>query len=353
MNKKFSSALRKSEFDLQNARSLTLVERTSGQRNIALRVEALTKWYGTREALAAVSFDVRQGEVFGLLGVNGAGKTTLISILATERRPSSGDALILGHSIRDEQQAVRQLIGVASQEIALYPMLTGSENLHFFGSIYGIRGIRLSDRVEQLLEFVGLQERGNDHVMTYSIGMRRRLNLAVALVHRPKLILLDEPTAGVDPRSREEILQLIRRLRDEGNAILYTTHYMDEAEALCNRLCILNRGKVVAVGTFETLVRKLGFPEVIELRGVTPRTELSAISALRGVCHVERSDGVVRVFVKRAADFLEPLRKIITRDESVRLRIAPISLESLFLHLTGTEEPGQSVQPSRHANDGP
>jgi linearmycin/streptolysin S transport system ATP-binding protein len=302
-----------------------------------LSVEAVSKHYSEMEALADVSFDVSRGEIFGLLGLNGAGKTTLISILATERRPSSGDALVLGHSIRDERRAVRQLIGVAPQELALYPMLTAAENLRFFGRIYGIGGTQLSHRVEQLLQFVGLHERGHDLVATYSVGMRRRLNLAVALVHRPKLILLDEPTAGVDPRSREEILQLVRRLRDEGNAIVYTTHYMDEAEALCNRLCILDRGKVVAVGTFDTLVRKLGFSEVIELKGFSGRNDLSAIRALGGVRHIERADGLVRLFVKRAADFLEPLQKIVTRDESVHLRIAPISLENLFLRLTGTE----------------
>jgi ABC-2 type transport system ATP-binding protein len=314
-----------------------LVEPTSDQGKVALRVEALSKRYGEIEAVADVSFEVSKGEIFGLLGVNGAGKSTLISILATERRPSSGDALVLGHSVRDERQAVRQLIGVAPQELALYPMLTAAENLRFFGRIYGIGGKELSGHVEQLLQFVGLQERGDDRVVTYSVGMKRRLNLAVALVHRPKLILLDEPTAGVDPRSREEILQLVRRLRDDGNAILYTTHYMDEAEAVCNRLCILNRGKVVAVGTFDTLVRKLGFSEVIELKGVSARSDLSGIRALRGVCHVEHADGMVRMFVKRAADFLEPLHNILSRDNSLRLRIAPISLESLFLRLTGTE----------------
>jgi ABC-2 type transport system ATP-binding protein len=297
----------------------------------------LSKHYGEMEALADVSFEVSKGEIFGLLGVNGAGKSTLISILATERRPSSGDALVLGHSVRDEPQVVRQLIGVAPQELALYPMLTAAENLRFFGRIYGIGGKELSGRVEQLLQFVGLQERADDRVVTYSVGMKRRLNLAVALVHRPKLILLDEPTAGVDPRSREEILQLVRRLRDEGNAILYTTHYMDEAEALCNRLCILNRGKVVAVGTFDTLVGKLGFSEVIELKGVAALNDLSAIRALRGMYQLERADGVVRLFVKHAADFLEPLQKMVGRHGSVRLRIAPISLESLFLRLTGTE----------------
>jgi ABC-2 type transport system ATP-binding protein len=216
-------------------------------------------------------------------------------------------------------------------------MLTAAENLRFFGRIYGMGGKQLSGRVEQLLRLVGLHERGDDRVVTYSVGMKRRLNLAVALVHSPKLILLDEPTAGVDPHSREEILQLIRRLRDEGNAILYTTHYMDEAEALCNRLCILNRGKVVAVGTLDTLVGKLGFSEVIELKGVSARSDLSAIRALRGVRYVERGEGVVRLFVKQAADFLEPLHKIVPRDGSMRLRIVPLSLESLFLRLTSTE----------------
>jgi ABC-2 type transport system ATP-binding protein len=167
--------------------------------------------------------------------------------------------------------------------------------------------------------------------------MKRRLNLAVALVHRPKLILLDEPTAGVDPQSREQILHLVRRLRDEGNAILYTTHYMDEAEALCDRLCILNRGKVAAIGTLTALVRKLGFSEVIELNGVSAATDLSAIRRLRGVCHIERGDGLVRLFVKRAVDLLEPLQKIATRDDSARIKIVPISLESLFLRLAGIE----------------
>jgi ABC-2 type transport system ATP-binding protein len=336
MPKQFSSALRNNECDSRSAHNLTLVEPTRGLDRIALRVEALTKRYGKREALTAASFDVREGEVFGLLGRNGAGKTTMISILATERLPTSGDALVLGHSIREEQRAVRQLIGVAPQEIALYPMLTGIENLRFFGRIYGLRGTQLS-RVEQLLRFVGLQERGSDRVMSYSIGMRRRLNLAVALVHRPKLILLDEPTAGVDPQSREDILQLVRRLRDEGSAILYTTHHIDEAEALCDRLCILNRGKVVTVGTLDKLVHKVDCSEVIELRGVSARSDLSSIRTLAGVHHVERTDGVVRLFVKRAADFLEPLQEILSRDRAVRLRIAPISLESLFLRLTGPE----------------
>ena len=302
-----------------------------------MHVDALSKRYGDKEAVSGVSFDVRQGEIFGLLGLNGAGKTTLISMLATERSPSGGDALLLGHSISAERRAVRRMIGVAPQDFALYPTLTGAENLRFFGRIYDIERVELANRVEQLLDFVGLQDRGNDRVATYSGGMKRRLNLAVALVHRPKLILLDEPTAGVDPQSREDILNLVRRLRDDGNAILYTTHYMEEAEALCDRLCFLNQGKVVAVGTQDALLRNLEFSEVIELKGLSPRVDLASIRALGGICHVERHDGLVRLFVRRAADLLGPLQRIISRDKSVRLRIAPISLENLFLHLTGGE----------------
>jgi ABC-2 type transport system ATP-binding protein len=304
---------------------------------LVLHVNALSKRYGTMEAVAGVSFEVRQGEVFGLLAVNGAGKTTLISTLATERRPSAGDALVLGRSIRDERRAVRQMTGVAPQEIALYPMLTAVENLHFFGRIYGLRGTELSNRAEQLLGMFGLQERSGERIATYSGGMKRRLNLAVALVHRPKLILLDEPTAGVDPQSREEILSVVRRLRDDGNAILYTTHYLEEAEKLCDRLCILNNGKLVAVGTLDGLLQKLDFAEIIELEGLSARTNLASIRTLRGLSHVEYGEGLVRLFVKRAADLLEPLHKIIGRDKSARLRITPISLDNLFVHFTGRE----------------
>jgi len=323
--------------DSYGDRSLTLVGTTREPGKVALNVDALSKRYGDIDAVSGVSFDVRHGEILGLLGLNGAGKTTLISMLATERIPSSGDALLLGHSIRAERRAVRRMIGVAPQDLALYPMLTAAENLRFFGRIYDIHGAELASRVAQLLDFVGLQDRGNDRVATYSGGMKRRLNLAVALVHRPKLILLDEPTAGVDPQSREDILNLVRRLRDEGNAILYTTHYMEEAEGLCDRLCFLNQGKVVAVGTQDALLRNLEFSEVIELKGLSPRVDLAPIRALGGICHVERHDGLVRLFVRRAADLLGPLQRIMNRDKSVRLGIAPISLENLFLHLTGEE----------------
>jgi ABC-2 type transport system ATP-binding protein len=314
---------------------LRLVESSRDRKEVVLHVEALRKHYGRIEAVAGVSFDLRQGEVFGLLGLNGAGKTTLISMLATQRHPSGGDAFLLGHSIRKEWRAIRPMIGVAPQENALYPMLTAAENLRFFGRIYDMHGVELENRIAQLLSFVGLGDRADDLAANYSGGMLRRLNLAAALVHEPELILLDEPTSGVDPQSREEILTLVRNLRDDGKSIIYTTHYMEEAEGLCDELAIIEQGKLVAIGTLDALLRDVDFPEIIELRGLSPQTDLSAISGLRGIGHVEHSDGVVRLFVNHAIDYLEPLHKIVSRDKSVHLRITSISLENYFLHMTG------------------
>jgi ABC-2 type transport system ATP-binding protein len=305
---------------------------------VALRVAGLTKHYGPTTAVSGLNFEIGEGEIFGLLGPNGAGKTTTIAMLATQRQPSGGDATLFGHSACKEPYLVRQMIGLAPQEISLYPALTAAENLQFFGKIYGVRQSELSDRIDELLALVGLDAHRDALVRIFSGGMKRRLNLAVSLVHRPKLILLDEPTAGVDPQSREQILKIIGGLRDDGNAILYTTHYMEEAERLCDRLGILSEGKLVAVGTLDALLSGLEFAEIIEVRGLPAGIDLAGMQALGGVSRIERGDGVVRLYVSRATDFLWPLQKIISRsDQNVRLKIAPLSLENLFLHLTGRE----------------
>src|SRR5258705_8075363 len=232
-------------------------------KKVALRVAGLTKRYGTTVAVNGLNFEIGEGEIFGLLGPNGAGKTTTIAMLATQRRPSSGDATLFGHSACKDPYRVRQMIGLAPQEVSLYPALTAAENLQFFGSIYGVKQSDLRERIDELLALVGLEAHRDDQVRIFSGGMKRRLNLAVSLVHRPKLLLLDEPTAGVDPQSREQILKIIGGLRDDGNAILYTTHYMEEPERLCERLGILSEGKLVAVGTLESLLSGLDFAEVM------------------------------------------------------------------------------------------
>jgi ABC-2 type transport system ATP-binding protein len=312
--------------------------RPADQKAVALRVVGLSKQYGATTAVSGLNFDIREGEIFGLLGPNGAGKTSTIAMLATQRRPSDGDATLFGHSARKEPYQVRQMIGFAPQEISLYPELTAAENLQFFGRIYGMNRAELGPRVEELLSMVGLYLHGDKRVGTFSGGMKRRLNLAVSIVHRPKLILLDEPTAGVDPESREQILNIIGGLRDNGCAILYTTHYMEEAERLCDRVGILSEGRLVAVGTLDTLLSEQDYAEVIEVRGLRAGIDLAAMQAWGGVSRIERdrSDGMTRLYVKRSADFLLPLQKIISRsNQNVRLKISPLSLEDLFLHLTG------------------
>jgi ABC-2 type transport system ATP-binding protein len=313
-------------------------DKPTEKKIVALRVDGLTKRYGRTIAVSGLNFEIGEGEIFGLLGPNGAGKTTTIAMLATQRRPSSGDATLFGHSARKEQHLVRQMIGFAPQEVSLYPALTAVENLQFFGSIYGVRQPALRERVDELLALVGLDAHRDHQVGIFSGGMKRRLNLAVSLVHRPKLILLDEPTAGVDPQSREQILKIIAGLRDDGNAILYTTHYMEEAERLCDRLGILSEGKLVAVGTLDELLSGTEFGEIIEVRGLPAAIDLAGMQALGGVSRIERGDGIVRLYVKRATEYLWPLQKIINRsDKNVRIKIAPLSLEDLFLHLTGRE----------------
>jgi ABC-2 type transport system ATP-binding protein len=305
---------------------------------VVLRVDSLQKRYGEINAVAGVTFDVCEGEVLGLLGPNGAGKTTVISMLATERAPSGGDATLFEHSLCKEPRIVRRMIGIAPQEIAIYPMLTAAENLRFFGRIYGVGGTALESRIGELLHLVGLEKRRDDYAGTLSGGMKRRLNLAAALVHSPRVLLLDEPTAGVDLQSREHIFEIVRRLREAGTAILYTTHYMEEAERLCDRVGIMSQGKLVAMGTLDALLANLGCGDMIEVRGLPPGTDLTAVQAAGGVSRVERTDGIVRLFVRSATHLLEPLQKIISRSrQPVHLKIAPISLEHLFLRLTGAE----------------
>ena len=305
---------------------------------VALRVQGLQKRYGVREAVAGVSFEVREGEVFGLLGPNGAGKTTTLAMLATQRRPSAGDATVFGHRLSTEVRVVRRLIGIVPQALALYPRLTAAENLRFFGRVYGVESGELEERIDELLQFVGLAERRDEYVATFSGGMKRRVNLAVGLVHRPKLLLLDEPTAGVDPQSRERIFAIVRQLRAAGNAILYVTHYMEEAEQLCDRLGIMDQGKLLAVGTLDELLAQRGCEESIEVRGLPPGTDFGPLQAAEGPCRIERSHGVTRFFIRNAAQFLAPLQQIISRATGpVHVKMGPLSLEHLFLHLTGKE----------------
>lgn len=304
----------------------------------ALVTKNLRRSYDGREAVRGISLEVNEGEIFGLLGPNGAGKTTTLSMISTRIWPTSGDAWVFGKHVVRDVHAARRLLNVAPQEEALYPELTGQENLEFFARLYGVPRQERPARVEEALEAVELSGRRHDLVRTYSGGMRRRLNLGCALVSSPRLVLLDEPTVGVDPQSRVHIFQAVRRLREQGVTILYTTHYLQEAEDLCDRIAIIDEGQVVALGTLAELLGLSAATEVIELRFEEPLREEAALAALAGVQRVESSGSLVRLFAAHAEPVLAALcgRSVISQP-IIQIRVTPVSLETIFIELTGKE----------------
>jgi ABC-2 type transport system ATP-binding protein len=232
----------------------------------AIELLELGRSFGPIEAVKPLSLAVREGETFGILGPNGAGKTTLLSMLATLLPPSTGDATVSGYSLSRDPDPVRRRVGLAPQQLALYADLSGEENVLFFARLYGLAGGRARRRAAELLEQVGLTPRKRDRVREYSGGMQRRLNLACGLVHEPSVLLLDEPTAGVDPQSRDHLLETIRSLAEAGTTVIYTTHYMEEAQRICDRIAILEEGRVIALGTLPELLAIVGSTPVIEVR---------------------------------------------------------------------------------------
>ena len=230
-----------------------------------LEVRDLVKKYGDLEAVKGISFDIAEGEIFSLLGPNGAGKTTTISILSTLLTPTAGDASVCGHSVTKEPVAVKKSIGIIPQEIALYDELSALENLKFWGQMYNLSGKALSLRVDEVLDQVGLTERAKERIKTYSGGMKRRVNIAVGLLHKPRLLFMDEPTVGIDPQSRRAILESVKALNQAGMTILYTTHYMEEAQELSDRVGIIDYGELIALGTQEELTAKVGETDTLIL----------------------------------------------------------------------------------------
>ena len=297
----------------------------------------LARSFGSFEAVRGISLEIPAGETFGLLGPNGAGKTTTLSMLATLLTPTRGDVLVFGASAVSNPAEVRRRVGLAPQQISLYPTLTGQENLEFFAKLYGLAVAVRRQRVEQMLELVGLAPRRDDAVRTYSGGMQRRLNLACSMIHEPRLLLLDEPTAGVDPQARENLFEVIRQIASAGTTIIYTTHYIEEAERLCDRIAILDEGRIAAVGTLQELLGLVGMGEVIEIRGAAIASRSSSLEALPDVVKVERDNGVVRLFVKSAARSLALIAGVVREsgDEIESLEVYRVSLERVFMHLTG------------------
>jgi len=304
----------------------------------AIEVLSLHKAFGENRAVQGVSFEVGQGEIFSLLGPNGAGKTTTISMLSCLLRPDDGDARIMGHSIRSDGNGVKSALGVVPQDIALYEDLTARENLSFWGKMYGLRGSALKKRVDEVLDIIGLRERANERVGKYSGGMKRRVNIGVALLHKPKVIYMDEPTVGIDPQSRRNILDSVVALKDQGMTVLYTTHYMEEAQELSNHIGIMDHGQMIASGTHDELVKLVGGQTRIDLTvNAEPQRILGAWQSVEGVEQASVEDEKISLLVADSNLVLPHLFEAATR-QSVRITSVDIrepNLEAVFLHLTG------------------
>jgi ABC-2 type transport system ATP-binding protein len=304
-----------------------------------IEARGLVKRYGDFEAVKGLSFAIRRGEIFGFLGPNGAGKTTTISMFSCLLEPSEGTAHVAGHDVVKAANEAKRRIGLVPQELALYPTLSARDNLDYFGRIYGLRGKALRQRVDEMLEMVNLTERAKAAVKTYSGGMKRRLNIAAGLLHCPDVLFLDEPTVGVDPQSRNAIFEHVERLKGEGMTVLYTTHYMEEAERLCDRVAIIDEGRIVALDTPRKLIADLG-GGIIHLgveNGKMDEKLLEQILSLPEVKSAARFDGKVKVETAHAQDALVHLLELFNRTATniTALQVLEPNLETVFLHLTG------------------
>jgi|SRR5579871_5575258 len=310
-----------------------------------IEVDELRKSYGDLVAVDGVSFTAKPGEIFGLLGPNGAGKSTTIGCISGLLTPTGGRVRVMGHDVVRDGTAARQALGVVPQEIALYEDLSATENLHYWGGAQGLRHTQLRERCQTVLEATGLLDRANEPVKQFSGGMKRRLNFACGIVHAPKVLLLDETTAGVDPQSRVRLLDLVREQASAGVTVLYTTHYLDEAETLCTRLAIVDHGKVIAAGTLEELRAMMGERDLLRLTGVFSSAVIEgALKQLNG----NQADGIE--VVSATGDQLtlslsgaaRKLAAIFNAFEDVGAEVRGTtltqpSLESLFIKLTGKE----------------
>lgn len=303
-----------------------------------LKVEKIRKYYKEIKAVDEISFQVEAGEILGLLGPNGAGKSTTISMIATLIKPDAGNIYYGDKNITKTPKAIQQKLGYVPQEIALYPTLSGYENLVFWGKAYGLRGKALKERVQQVSEIIGIHTRLKDKVEKYSGGMKRRLNIGVALLHQPQIVIMDEPTVGIDPQSRNHILQTVKELNQQGVTVIYTSHYMEEVEYLCKKICIMDHGHIIAEGTKEQLVQMVSHKKQMTL--VVDQVTEEVVTVLNSHPFVEQvkvHENRILLEVKNNEDLFNQIIGSFSRTSSTiqSVHMNEPNLEAVFLHLTG------------------
>jgi len=304
-----------------------------------IEAERLRKTFGELTAVDGVSFTARGGEIFGLLGPNGAGKTTTIGCISGLLTPTSGRVRVMGHDVARDGVAARRVLGLVPQDIALYEDLSATENLAFWGGAQGLRGAPLGRRIQEVLELTGLQDRAREPVKRFSGGMKRRLNFGCGVIHQPQVLLLDEPAVGVDPQSRVRLLELVRAEAQAGRCVLYTTHYMDEAESLCDRLAIIDHGRLIAQGTLPELRALLGERDLLRLTGAFQPEHVRESLRDSRVEVVQADEGLLLLSLPNASARLpEIFSTLAAAGAEIReTTLTQPSLESLFIKLTGKE----------------
>lgn len=304
-----------------------------------IEIKNVTKRYNDRLAVDNINLNIEEGEIYGLLGPNGAGKSTLISIICGLINADSGDVLVGGHSIKKAAVKAKENIGLVPQDIALYENVSALDNLKFWGKMYGLKGSLLRDRIAEVLEATGLEGRSKEKLSSYSGGMKRRLNIACAVMHHPRIIIMDEPTVGIDPQSRNHILEFTKNLnKNYGSTVIYTSHYMEEVEALCNKITILDLGKVIATGTQNEITRLVVNEEKVDISVLNYNSEISLkLKKLEGVRHVDFENDKLTIILQNSDTYLQSIIEIILNDRAKikDINIKQPNLESVFLSLTG------------------
>ena len=304
----------------------------------SITVDALRKQYGDVVAVDGISFAAEPGQVFGLLGPNGAGKTTTIGCISGLLQPTAGRVAVMGHDVVRDAIAARQALGVVPQELALYLDLSAADNLAYWGAAYDMPRNELKTRVTEVLEQIGLADRARDKVGTFSGGMKRRLNFGCGIIHRPRVLLLDEPTAGVDPQSRVRVLDLVREQAKNGTAVVYTTHYMEEAQELCDRIAIVDHGKLLAIGTLAELRALVAEKDLVRLSGrFDPGAASKGLAELKEIDVLSVTAEAVTIAARSASRQLPAIFAALGAADIQETTLTVPSLESLFIKLTGRE----------------